>query len=322
MEIKKVITPSHYKKKYVFIDHAILEEKMAKIMYPHRKEEINQVLNDSDTKDTVKVTQSVYPSNQEMLDFLLKERTDIYNNLNLKALKGKENKLAKSLLLFLHLSKRVNYDMTTSEDYATGLLEVEEEVMNIFASLMNNEEELGDKEKQKELETISYLKGLYNVFKNGRGTCYEFSNAYQFLLEGVNIKALTAMLVHIEDDYAHAINLVKEGTHYYIVDVTRGNETFKDDSEFLDTSGFVEEKTYYFYDSLEDEYFEVEKTKKITNKFEQLQIEKITNRTVLETIHRHILKENCFEYEIDQAIDFIMNGYKPVEKENEEAPQL
>jgi len=153
-----------------------------------------------------------YFSNSLKYDMLsMEERGSLFEDSDsyFKALKQSKDKLKEKLLKLANIKDAKNYKLDKALSYS---------------QTTNEQENLKNKTDKKEL---SYIKGLYNVFVRGVGVCSDFTNAFNYLLEQLNIPSYKIVLqqkLKSGVTLYHECSLVelkgKKEKLYYVFDLT------------------------------------------------------------------------------------------------------
>ena len=247
--MKKVITDSFYKKKYIEFKGSILQEDVAKDAYKRFKY-FPFLIKMASEKNAIKITYRPYPSNNEMVHKVLEERQKIYDKLQLNKITGENAKFIKAGVLFHYLTHLITYDNTTSEDifiknYDNTILKEwlkKLETRNLkrgieFAKQKSSsilEKKLEKKLAEKQLfkRNRLYLKSIYANLIYKKGQCNFFSTTYSFLLEGIKVRSLLIGVEYKNSNIGHQLNAVlcdnkDELKKYFLVDITKGNSYLK-----------------------------------------------------------------------------------------------
>jgi len=166
-------------------------------------------------KEQIKMLYRIYDyfSNSLKYDMLsMEERGNLFEDSDsyFKALKQNKDKLKEKLLKLANIKDAKNYRLDKALSYS---------------QITNEQEELKNKTDKKEL---SYIKGLYNVFVRGVGVCSDFTNAFNYLLEQLNVPTYKIVLQQkLESGVTiyHECSLVelqgKKEKRYYAFDLTK-----------------------------------------------------------------------------------------------------
>ena len=349
MKVTKVIADKFYKKEYVEIENAIFRQDVAIETYPKLKEAILKTSSEyKPAKDVKQITYRAFPSNNKMLDAIMKKRYSIYKMLNLNAVCGKRANVIKAWLLFDYLSVKLTYDMTSMEDSITKKTIAQKTIerysklydekvllkqISMFAKSAQKREEAkkGLKSVSKELKQVEtmldakeygaqnrqYLKQIYNALIRDKGVCEEFHYAYQFLLNGLGINSFYAIIKVVGEKSLHAINLVEfkedNETSYYIVDLTVGNsEATKNRYTRFNVLGFNEEKRNYFDEIGGNQICQLSYIKNLYTKSKNICVD-ITDEKLIQSVKDKIIKEYIFDGEAKVSANFENSGYKNYE---------
>jgi len=258
--MKKVITDSFYKKKYIEFKGSILQEGVAKDAYKRFKY-FPFLMKMASEKNAVKITYRPYPSNNEMVEKLLEKREEIYDKLQLNKITEENSKFIKAGVLFHYLTHLITYDNTTSEDifvknYDNKILKewleklekrklkrnlefAKQKSANVLEKKL--EKKLAEKELLK--RNRLYLKSIYANLIYKKGQCNFFSATYSFLLEGIKVRSLLVGVDYKNSNFGHQLNAVlyddkNDAKKYFLVDITRGNTCLNLSDKSKDLYGF------------------------------------------------------------------------------------
>ncbi|MGD9901327.1 MAG: hypothetical protein AB7S44_02185 [Spirochaetales bacterium] len=351
MKIKKVETSKFYKEKYIYSEGSIYQLKPFYEQNPKLKNRTDRVLKSS-SKNVVTVTYNAFPSNRKMLENLIEKRQDIYEKINLSAIKCRNADIVKIIVLYDYLARRIRYDMTSIEDVVTedkSLDKLNEKIEGLYdeavkiylknrkqtskQQALNTNAQLTQKLKEHFIENLkynnrvtylenrSYLKNLYNVSFYDKGICGEFSYDYQFMVQGLNVDSFVVSIAEKGAEHSHAFVIIPyeiDGAIYSCVaDLTM--DTPSNPKKVLRTEGFgLTRRQYNRINPISEEIVEIFKLVGFNGESNDLYSQNIYTKELADTLICHLPERDIFEEEKKIAKEFIANGYKFKDKSSTE----
>ena len=121
MQVKRVFVDKKFKNKFIKIDGQILLASMALSSYPEQAEKITAELSKSDEGESI-VKPYNYPSEEKMIKEVEQFKQKIYQELNIKKTKNKEEARLYVGLIYNYLSQNSSYDQIAQHDRTLKLI--------------------------------------------------------------------------------------------------------------------------------------------------------------------------------------------------------
>jgi hypothetical protein len=262
MKIKKLLADKHYKKSYMNIDGNVYKLESAVEHFASHKEAILKISKKLSPTKKLDLVFKTLPSETVILKKLIQKRAQILKDLGINSTNKHDPKSIQALALYLvnnikyydAVKEEVLFDYNTM--YHTQLKKIIhkvnvaiDKVDEVTAQLQkNNSEELKQKKElyeailQKQVDKFSIynkvdklklekaqdkyaLQSTYKALIEKRGVCSDFSYAFNFLLNALEVKS---EVLHIryeangKTNY-HALNAIQGANQkYYYCDILEG----------------------------------------------------------------------------------------------------
>jgi|LGOV01.1.fsa_nt_gb hypothetical protein len=200
---------------YVEVDGDVLALDFALQTYPDQKEKLLKQAEKNKGENDLFDRKLTYPTEYEILQKLNKKAHEIFDDLNIKELKGPNVDVKIAARLYGYLFRDFTYDMTMEEPrfgkdkmveyYENAIkkhkdilinLQIEQKKVTVTKGIKVNQKiksvkknigQLEEKLKESVLkdEDKKITQAIYNRFFYNKGTCYDLENGYDYLLQQV-----------------------------------------------------------------------------------------------------------------------------------------
>ena len=342
-KLTKLEVNDFYERKYFISDFGNVYNKEYLGKSLKNKEVLVKAINSG---KSIKTTFSPLPSKTKMLELVNVEIDAICKKLDVKKAEFVEEEYIFAGLVFNYFAKNVKYDMRTQEENRLKVDRVVDinDIFILRENKINELKQLGDSKREQIKKLVNknkktenkartlfntetnykLLKELYVFFVEKRGVCSEYSYAYSYLLNALDIYSFVATVDGTNakgNYYRHALNLIQLEDKLYYSDVTVSVVEYeklikKEDFENANTvlEDFLMTGEYYNDECIKENNLLIEKINTLTPEMlegKALAVETVKDENSINIILSNLAKTDDYAEE-QEEIKQIIQGKQPI----------